>query len=134
MVKKLTLDEFIQSSALFYDDPSEFVTESRKGLIESRYFSGYSIYDMVKILLNHKGFFIIEDTSYNNFSYNDYNIYFFSENFNKTTMIIYDPIVNIERNGYKFTITYYRNKQLTISLMKDTKNGQKAKISYENNL
>lgn len=119
MVKKLSLDEFIQSSVLFYDDPIAFETGPRKSLIESKYFGGYSIYDLIKIMINHKGIFIVEDTSYTNFSYNDYNIYFFTEHFNKTSMIIYDPIVNIERNGHKLTITYYLNKQLTISLMKD---------------
>lgn len=119
MAPKLSLDEFLKSSSLFYEEPAEFKTESRRSLIEAKSLDGYSIYDLVKSLLNHKGSFEINGHKYFNFSYNDFNLYFFTEDYNKTCMVIYDPIINIEKEASGYTIISYPNNRLTISLMKD---------------
>lgn len=117
--KKLSLDEFLKSSSLFFEEPTEFKEPSRRSLIEAKSSTGYSIYDFIKALVNHKGIFLVEGERFTEFSYNDFNVFFFSEDFARTSMILYDPIINIERDSNNYTITYYLNKHVAVSLMKD---------------
>lgn len=110
--KKLTLSDFLSGLDSIIESNISNIPVSKD---LSKEFS-YSLSNFFEDIVSHPGIFTVNGLEYTNIIPSLNSLYFFNEYHDKQTILIFDPIIDIKKRNSEYTIFYYSEHIITISL------------------